>query len=324
LSFVQLLDAVSRGGTDLRLQSEGIAGRVDPLLLPIFEWLSALRGRAEEMQVPWGRLDSSWSTEDTAAVQQALAAIVQDRDDPGQLNHDLSRLRRAISEGLSRVQTILMQEGVESQSVRRLLLPIESHLSSWTVQQESSDVVDRARSALGEVGAARLALSFDAQFESDRRQANVFRILAICAIVFSAVWSLLALLELASNSTGAGAVVGRIVVAVSFLTLGGFFTRESWQHRNDANVWRTVQLQLNAIEAYSAPLSRETREALRFQLGLAVFSGPALYERATGPARRRRRGESGADDDSIRSPGDALITVRTIAQALHDFRGQGS
>jgi hypothetical protein len=90
----------------------------------------------------------------------------------------------------------------------------------------------------------------------------------------------------------------------------------------DANVWRTVQLQLNAIEAYSVNLPREDAGLLRLVLGLAVFSGPRLYARS-GRLAREATPERPDGEDALGLEGikDILGTLRELTEVLRKARG---
>jgi hypothetical protein len=197
-------------------------------------------------------------------------------------------------------------------------------LASWTHREESDQVLTRARDALTEVGAKRLALSFNDQFAEDLRQANRFRQGALLFFMLAVAWSVVASVTLPSDLSPAGAV-GRFVIAVSLIVVGGFFTRESNRHRADANVWRTVQLQLNAIEAFCAAMPRNKAELLRFMLGVSVFSGPRLYALAAGRNDHISEDRNGAAnsitdtglDGSLR---EILAIIREVSEVARNAR----
>jgi hypothetical protein len=313
MSFATLSDTIADGGELIRSNNTLVADSVDTLLLPVFGWVQSLQVRSSELNVEWPLIDAAWSENSTAAVEDILGKIAAAGNDETGIEELLFRLVRVISEGLADAGRTLRGNGVQSRSARLLTLPVESHLASWSVQKQSSDAIGLARDAIAEHGSFRLALSFEQQFVADRRQANAFRIAAMVAILASAGWSLAALFALTSN-VDIGSTIGRIVVAVSFLTLAGFFTRESSNHRRDANVWRTIQLQLNAFDEYIVPLSQTSREILRLRLGVAIFSGPDLFRQATENRQNKDPGQPA-------SAGDVLAAVWDIAQTLDQFRG---
>ncbi|MDQ3725106.1 MAG: hypothetical protein M3335_04320 [Actinomycetota bacterium] len=322
MSLTSLLDSLAASGQRLAVHEGERRERADQLLLPIWNWLQEVSGLTEKVDVPWSTVDDSLAAEDEQAIAMAVKDLVDslDRNDQQDFESALAKVRINFAMGIQNAQEDLRVKGLEAQSIATLFLPIRSELASWLHREESDQVLTRARSALTEVSATRLALSFNQQFEEDLRQANRFRQGAMVFFMLAVAWSIIAAITLPATITAQGAV-GRFVIAASLVVVGGFFTRESNRHRSDANVWRTVQLQLNAIESYCAGMPRDRAEVLRFLLGASVFSGPRLYAVAAGNSNGNRSPESGhasevAADASLEgSLREILGIVREVAKA---------
>jgi hypothetical protein len=287
VSLTSLLDTVADAGQALARSADGDRERADRLLLPIWRWLQEVAIVSQEFGVEWTTVDGSLSASDQAAISAKVQALLLslDSSDDRDVDVALAELRDVFTEGIDRAQANLRDEGLEAHVVATLFLPIRSEMASWTYREESDEVLTRARSALTAVGATRLALSFNDQFAEDLRQANRFRYGAMAFFVLAVAWAVAAYATLPESVT-ASSLAGRGAIGVSLVVIGGFLTREANHHRTDANVWRTVQLQLNAIEAYCADMPRANAEALKFMLGAAVFSGPRLYSAAAGHRAR--------------------------------------
>ncbi len=318
MSLVRLLDTLEDAGKQLEDRTGERRERADQVLLPIWKWLQEVSTLSKQVEVDWVTVDNSLSTEDEEKISVAVDALLNSLDAPEDRDFEdaMAELRVGFAVAIQRAQEQLRAEGIEEQSISALFLPVRSELASWTHREESDEVLTRARSALTQVGATGLALSFNEQFVEDLKQANRFRIGAMLFFMVAVAWSIVAYSTLPSAVTAAS-IAGRGAIAISLVVIGGFLTRESNRHRTDANVWRTVQLQLNAIEAFCAAMPRSNAEVLRFMLGAAVFSGPRLY--AAAAAGHRGNGEdggSGSTDSTMGLEGsvrEILAIVREVA-----------
>jgi len=322
MSLTSLLDTLAATGQRLAVHEGERRERADQLLLPIWNWLQEVSGLTEKVDVNWSTVDDALAAEDEQAIATAVKDLIDslESSDAQDFENALAKVRISFAMGIQNAQEELKAKGLEAQSIATLFLPIRSELASWLHREESDQVLTRARSALTEVSATRLALSFNQQFEEDLRQANRFRQGAMVFFMLAVAWSIIAAVTLPQTITVQGAV-GRFVIAASLVVVGGFFTRESNRHRSDANVWRTVQLQLNAIESYCAGMPRNRAELLRFLLGASVFSGPRLYAVAAGNNGNGHRSEAAhpseaSGDASLEgSLREILGIVREVAQA---------
>jgi hypothetical protein len=296
MSLVSLLDTLEDAGKKLEDRTGDRRERTDQVLLPIWKWLQEVASLSKQVDVDWVTADNSLSTEDEQKISVAVDALVESLDAPDERDFEaaMAELRVSFATAIQSAQDRLRVDGIEEQSIAALFLPIRSELASWTHREESDEVLTRARSALTQVGASGLAISFNDQFREDLKQANRFRVGAMFFFMLAVAWSIVAYVTLPSTVTAA-TIAGRGVIAVSLIVIGGFLTREANRHRTDANVWRTVQLQLNAIEAFCAAMPRANAEALRFMLGASVFSGPRLYAAAAAGHREQ------AEDNGYRT-----------------------
>lgn len=326
MSLTTLLDTLADAGQRLGDGSGEHRERADQLLLPIWRWLEEVSSLTDRVAVDWSTVDESLADEDEQAISFAVDELIASLDGTDEEDFELAlaRLQASFAIGIQGAQERLRTGGLEAQSIATLFLPIRSELASWTHREESDQVLNRARDALTEVGARRLALSFNDQFAEDLRQANRFRQGAMLFFMLAIAWSVIASVTLPTDLTVAGAV-GRFVIALSLIVVGGFFTRESNRHRADANIWRTVQLQLNAIEAFCAAMPRSKAELLRFLLGASVFSGPKLYAVAAGrndlfSDDRSREPRPSADVGLDGSLKEILAIIREVSEASRSTR----
>lgn len=325
MSFIGLLDTLGEAGQQLDDRTGERRERVDQVLLPIWKWLQEVSSLSAQVNVDWATVDESLSEEDQEAITKALDELVASLDKGNDRDFDLAmaNLRACFATAIQSAQNRLRVTGIEEQSIAALFLPIRSELASWTHREESDEVLTRARSALTQVSATNLALNFNAQFDEDLKQANRFRVGAMFFFFLAVVWSFVAYATLPEQVTAAS-IGGRGLIAISLVVIGGFLTRESNRHRTDANVWRTVQLQLNAIDAYCAAMPRSNAEVLRFMLGASVFSGPRLYAVAAGhsgigiDAKQRESDSETGLEGSVR---EILAIVREVASASKVAKG---
>jgi hypothetical protein len=320
VSVTRLIDAFGDAGVALDGARPDRRERVERVVIPIWQWLRSVPDRASEAAVEWETVDEAFEADQEREVTSILSELIagigglSDRS----LDEVIARLRRALAETVERAEVRLTEAGIESRATATILLPVRAELASWRQQQETETYLSQTRSALTEVGARDLALSFNEQFEEDRSQANRFRWAAVGAFVGALIWSTIVYATIPSNVSAAG-IVGRGSIAISALVVGGYFVRESAKHRVDANVWRTVQLQLDAIDKYSSVLTPESAEILRLALGIAVFSGPRLYAIAAGRGDDQAvaRGEGPEATADLRV---ALDTLREVVGILVDAR----
>jgi hypothetical protein len=316
MSITKLLDKVSSAGLTLE-ETEGFRReQAEGLVLPLWSWLTELQVLANENGVEWDKLDDSLALSDQQQIAQAIDSVLGAID--ARQDEDFSRalvgMRATTAAGITHAQERLREEGVEAQSIAALFLPIRSQLASWGQRERSQQDLGRVRSALGELGGRGLALDFNEQFAEDLKQANRFRLAAMGFFMLAVTWSIV--VWLIPTKATAASIGGRAGVAVSLVIVGGFLVRESVQHRVDANVWRTVQLQLDAIERYTVNLPRDSADALRFVLGLAVFSGPRLYAVAAGRGAKEPGSDGGENAETIAAANvrEALAAVREITE----------
>jgi hypothetical protein len=316
MSFIRLLDTLGDAGKQLEDLTGDRRERADQVLLPIWRWLQEISKLSAQTDVDWAIVDDSLSADDEEQISIAVDALVQSLGAANEQDFEraMADLRVRFAAAIQDAQHRLRSEGIEEQSVAELFLPIRSELASWTHREESDEVLTRARSALTEVSAKGLALSFDAQFVEDLKQANRFRLGAMLFFMLAVAWSVVAYSTLPETVTAAS-IAGRGAIGLSLIVIGGFLTRESNRHRVDANVWRTVQLQLNQIEAFCSAMPRSNAEVLRFMLGASVFSGPRLYAAAAGGHRSQQDGRSKSEEEgglegSVR---EILSLVREVA-----------
>jgi hypothetical protein len=282
VSITRLLDAFAPAGAMLAKEDAGHAKQAAALVLPVWEWLNQAARQATDLSIEWPVLDVALSDDSTDRLISALEAVTESVSNGGgdRLELQVRQLHDELTDALVEAQDYLRREGIEEQTIAALFLPLRRELTSWEVRRESTRVLGQARDALSEMGGKNLAMSFEEQFATDLQQANRLRIVAfglfLAAILFSGAVYLGVRHDVAPAD-----VTARIAVGVSFIALGGLAIRESSRHRADANVWRTVQLQLNTIDAYCSSLPRDKADTLRFILGCAVFSGrlfPAGHE----------------------------------------------
>ena len=324
MSLSRVIDVFANAAEAIEATDSESRERAEAIVIPVWSWLSGVPALAREAKIEWETVDAALGEQEERDIAEALQRLIESleygRDD---VEGALESVRHATAEGVEHAQARLQKEGVEAHSIARLFWPVRSELASWRQREESDAALSQVRSALTEVSAGRLALRFDEQFEQDLKQANRYRLGAMLFFIAAVGWSIAALETLPQHVTAAG-VAGRGVLSLSLIVVGGFLMRESVQHRVDANVWRTVQLQLNAIESYSVGLAREDADLLRLTLGLAVFSGPRLYRMAAGPDRLRS--DSGAEGperggESVRELRELLGTIRELAELLRQGRG---
>jgi hypothetical protein len=313
MSLIQLLDTLSDAGKQLEDMTGDRRERADQVLLPIWRWLQEMPRLSEQADVAWAIADDSLSAEDEQRISLAVETLVKSvgATDERAFEEAMADLRADFADVIQNAQHRLRSQGIEEQSLSELFLPIRSELASWTHREESDEVLTRARSALTEVSAKGLALSFDAQFAEDLKQANRFRLGAMLFFVLAVAWSVVAYSTLPETVTAAS-IAGRGAIGISLIVIGGFLTRESNRHRVDANVWRTVQLQLNQIEAFCSAMPRSNAEVLRFMLGASVFSGPRLYAAAAG--HHAQGGQDAKEEEGLEgSVREILSLVREVA-----------
>jgi hypothetical protein len=322
LSLATLLDTFTEAGQVLDSSVGERRERAEQLVFPVWEWLSGIQALARSAAIDWGTVDQSLTPDDERQIAATLSVVIAGLDAVVQHEFDsaLAEASAAILRGLDNAQANLRAAGIDARSLAEVFWPLRSQLAIWSQREEAGAVLDRTRNALTEVGAKGLALNFDDQFSRDLAQANRFRGAAMLSFVLALAWSIYAVFTL-PHSISAADIAGRGAVSLSLAIMGGFLVRESAQHRIDANVWRTVQLQLNAIEAYSAALPRETAESIRLSLGLAVFSGPRLYSVAAGrePADVQAVGLSSVDA-TTNTGRDLLAALRELVELVKEAR----
>jgi hypothetical protein len=279
VSITRLLDAFATTAPEVGGASSDQVQAANSLVLPVWAWLNEAARNANDLAVEWPLLDeaiSEQATDRVIAVLTDLARSLRD-DDRARSEENIALLHREVSRAVSEAEDNLRGAGIEEQTVAGLFLPIRRELTSWEVRRESAEVLGRARHALSEVGGKQLALNFEQQFAADKRQADRWRLMAFLLFGVAIAWSLAVYLALRGKDAAAADVTARFAVGISLIVVGGVAIRESGRHRSDANVWRTVQLQLNTIDAYCSALPNERADTLRFMLGSAVFAGPRLY-----------------------------------------------
>ncbi len=314
MSLTRLVDAFADAGVALEGARPDRRERVEQVVIPVWQWLRSVPHLARESAVDWEKVDRSLQANDErriVAVLGELTAGIETLSDE-RLDALIARLRSAIRGGVEKAEAELAGEGIEARSVATLFLPVRGELASWQQAQMTETYLKRTRRALTEVGTRELALNFNEQFAEDRSQANRFRLAAVASFLGALIWSAIVYATIPSNVSAAGAVA-RGSIAISALVIGGYFVRESAKHRIDANVWRTVQLQLDAIDKYSAVLTAESAELLRLVLGISVFSGPRLYATAAGRSDEQVVDKSGSEATAdLRVALDALREVVAI------------
>jgi hypothetical protein len=232
--MAKLIDAFEEAGAALEEvpEADGRRDRIERLVLPIWTWLNGVPALAREAQVEWSVVDEAISEAEEERIAMALSELTARSRESDQVDVDRAAdaVRQAILEGVASAQERLREAGVETHSVSRLFWPVRSEVASWRQQEQSDDALVRVRSALTEVSARGLALSFDRQFDDDLTQANRFRLGAILFFMAALAWAIAALETLPMTVTAAG-IAGRGVVSLSLIIMGGFLVRESVQHR---------------------------------------------------------------------------------------------
>lgn len=304
MSITTLLDSFASVVPGLMGSGSEREQQANVLVLSVWAWLNEAARRANELNIEWPVLDEAVTDAATLRVSDALRDVVRAvaNGDEADAESRLTLLHREVSRCVAETENALREHGIEEQTIASLLLPLRRELTAWEVNRQSTEVLGRARYALSEVGGKKLALNFEEQFASDKKQADHWRQLGFVLFGLAVVWAITVYVALRGSDASTADVTARLAVGVSLIVFGGVAIRESGRHRADANVWRTVQLQLNTIDAYCSALPKERADILRFNLGGAVFAGPRLYVSATGDgigADEAKASESGAEDGAV-------------------------
>jgi hypothetical protein len=127
-----------------------------------------------------------------------------------------------------------------------------------------------SENAAGISGTASLAAYFKGQADRESRLAEVFRVGVIITLFVVGVASYRTASSL-SDTAGLLEVVRHLSYAVPVGLLAIYLSRQSAYHRDQAAWARSLEVQLDTLEAYIAPLDDVDKSKLRAEFGQRVF-----------------------------------------------------
>lgn len=124
----------------------------------------------------------------------------------------------------------------------------------------------------GQASTASLSADFSSYADSEFKQANWFRGLAIAlmvGVVAYTAWFTVHLGEFEWSSQ-----LFKLLIAIPGLLLAWYLGSEARNHRDNGRRAREWQIRLNTIRTYTAELPEEQRYQIRTEMGLAIFKEP--------------------------------------------------
>jgi hypothetical protein len=146
----------------------------------------------------------------------------------------------------------------------------EARTRASKAADDADESAVHVREVAGEEAVGELANHFGDYARSERKAANIWRVIAVVtllAISGAAVW----LLNLPATGD-IGLLLRRALVTIPLGVLAGYAIHESSQHRMAARWGQTITVQLRTFKAFSDPLPDDVRNSIRAHFGLAVFS----------------------------------------------------
>jgi len=175
-------------------------------------------------------------------------------------------------EGVGSTQANLIDEYVKRIELKQVAAEAEA------ARDQAVEAARASENAAGVSGTASLAAYFKGQADRESRLAEVFRVGVIIALLVVGVASYRTASAL-SETTGLLEVVLHLSYAVPVGLLAIYLARQSSYHRSHAAWARSLEVQLDTLEAYIAPLDDVDKSKLRAEFGRRVF-GAHTYDNA--------------------------------------------
>lgn len=130
---------------------------------------------------------------------------------------------------------------------------------------------DAAQQAAGRTGDVALGAHFGQLASRETRTANVLRLCAI-GILLALVAAATIIISRNPSIGSVSEEILRVSVSLPLAVLAAYLGRESSRHRSAADWARQLEVQLETLDAFIAPLAEERRQYLREEFGKLVFS----------------------------------------------------
>lgn len=158
-------------------------------------------------------------------------------------------------------------------SVSRTLSGLDNITKNLKDKSEQFDeTIDIAQDTNTEIGARELSKEFSALADSQASTARLWTIVAMTLLATTAIAAYL-LLQLPNEGTSF-AYFGRLAVTLPLAGAAVYAARISGHYRETAQWAHATAVQLSTIRAYSDSLSVESKNALRYELGVRAFGAP--------------------------------------------------
>lgn len=150
---------------------------------------------------------------------------------------------------------------------------VYNQIASLETRMENELIRGEVAALAGQASTASLSADFSSYADSEFKQANWFRGLAIAlmvGVVGYTSWFTVHLAEFEWSSQ-----LFKLLIAVPGLLLAWYLGSEARNHRDNGRRAREWQIRLNTIRTYTAELPEEQRYQIRTEMGLAIFKEPA-------------------------------------------------
>jgi hypothetical protein len=146
------------------------------------------------------------------------------------------------------------------------------------VRDAAVQVLEETRRAAGTTGSTAMATHFGKYAAREHRTANMLRFL--CAVSLLAIGCLAAVLLLLRDNSdvSTGREIAQLAVTIPLGLLAAYLGRESGAHRKTGRWATEIEVQLLTLDAFAEPLSAESRDLLRTELGRRALLGGPVFE----------------------------------------------
>lgn len=206
-----------------------------------------------------------------AVQKEPSAAIRRIRDHTPALDHATDLFMDSIAFDLSGPDRVRRLQALQDRiSARRFLEEAES------ARDRAVDASQTARRAAGVTGEVTLAEHYKTYATQETKRADQLSIIAVAIVLVIAALAVVLVSDITSPTVSE--VLAKASVTLPLAALAAYLARESSRHRMNSRWAQEFTLQLLTFDAFTEPLSDDTREELRRALGQRLFTsgGPML------------------------------------------------
>lgn len=145
------------------------------------------------------------------------------------------------------------------------------------VHDEAVKVLQATRKGAGATGSTSMATHFGELAIKESRTANLLRWLCALTLLSIGVVASLLLVVRDGGDLSTGREIAQLAVTIPLGLMAAYLGREASGHRATARWAKQLEVQLLTLDAFAEPLSAESSDLLRTELGRqALLSGPVV------------------------------------------------